>query len=276
MCFGILCWRLPLLVEWLILVPFSVAVHFVPSAHLTMSNKGTKIHEKQQALQLQLQQQEYQPLLHRRRHSLGGPASHHYGALDSTSHPPRRTESPNGPLYSGTLHEEEHPNNAGALEGRSYCHGEVVKAEQQWEGQVGRLRRADEEAAVSSYIDDDGGDGSLLPMSRESPVSALSAVPLSGSSRGVSQRPVSLMCAVPCFGGPAVTRTTRAPIPHSTDMLSSIEATARRMTWRWSSLRGKVCRHYAGIADLMLVRVCRVARDPAQVYVRLSVHSSQR
>jgi hypothetical protein len=35
-CYGLLCWRWPLLVEWIMLVPFCIAVHFVPSKHLAM------------------------------------------------------------------------------------------------------------------------------------------------------------------------------------------------------------------------------------------------
>lgn len=35
-CYGILCWRWPLLVEWFMLVPFAIAVHFVPENHLVM------------------------------------------------------------------------------------------------------------------------------------------------------------------------------------------------------------------------------------------------
>jgi hypothetical protein len=35
-CYGLYCWRWPLLVEWVMLVPFCIAVHFVPSKHLVM------------------------------------------------------------------------------------------------------------------------------------------------------------------------------------------------------------------------------------------------
>ncbi len=35
-CYGILCWRWPLLVEWFMLVPFCIAIHFVPTSHLIM------------------------------------------------------------------------------------------------------------------------------------------------------------------------------------------------------------------------------------------------
>lgn len=35
-CYGLFCWRWPLLVEWIMLVPFCVAVHFVPANHLVM------------------------------------------------------------------------------------------------------------------------------------------------------------------------------------------------------------------------------------------------
>lgn len=35
-CYGLLCWRWPLLVEWVMLVPFCIAVHFVPAKHLVM------------------------------------------------------------------------------------------------------------------------------------------------------------------------------------------------------------------------------------------------
>jgi hypothetical protein len=35
-CYGLYCWRWPLLVEWVMLVPFCIAVHFVPPEHLVM------------------------------------------------------------------------------------------------------------------------------------------------------------------------------------------------------------------------------------------------
>lgn len=60
-CLHILCWRWPLLVEWGILLPFCIAVHFVPSAHLSMNGKRDKAVNK--------------PVLYRRRHSIAGSQS---------------------------------------------------------------------------------------------------------------------------------------------------------------------------------------------------------
>ena len=177
-CFGILCWRLPLLVEWLILVPFSVAVHFVPSAHLTMCNKRTKMHEKQQA-RLQQQHGGYQPLLHRRRHSMGGPAarvSDMYGSMGTSSRPTR-------PYDTATQ-------GGGTSQGRIPLCRDTSKGRVEQEGQgqgvadAGRAAdeggmqvQGDEEALVSAsgYIDDEGGrvvsPQNQLRMSHESPVS---------------------------------------------------------------------------------------------------------
>lgn len=42
LCMDILCWRWPLLVEWAILLPFCIAVFFVPSSHLSFSRKRNK------------------------------------------------------------------------------------------------------------------------------------------------------------------------------------------------------------------------------------------
>lgn len=43
-CYGILCWRWPLLVEWFMLVPVAIAIHFVPENHLVMgNNKDTEV-----------------------------------------------------------------------------------------------------------------------------------------------------------------------------------------------------------------------------------------
>jgi hypothetical protein len=67
-CLHVLCWRWPLLVEWAILLPFCIAVHFVPSAHLSMNGKRAKVTSK--------------PSVYRRRHSIAGTRSRpSYGSL---------------------------------------------------------------------------------------------------------------------------------------------------------------------------------------------------
>lgn len=52
-CYGILCWRWPLLVEWLMLVPFAIAIHFVPENHLIMKiGKGFEVRTQRKPIQI--------------------------------------------------------------------------------------------------------------------------------------------------------------------------------------------------------------------------------